>query len=464
MESITNLLILYAGVLLLNTVISILLFVKLRTRLHRAVLFLWSSTVIAFAAQGVLVASDLLLILGYSTVFLITLSLANLLATIVDREVRLRLSLVVLAIGFAASVAMTLAGLPFQAAATPLCIAICFPVAHTLVVHMFRNFRSLTFTGKGLAISSVFYVIHTLDYPLLRRVDSFAPMGFTIATLILFALSIFAPAVALEAVTKREARNSAELDVARRIQTKILPKNPKLDGYDVNCFMKPAEEVGGDYYDIFSFGDYTWILLGDVTGHGLSSGLVMLMAQSIMRAIVQTRSDISPTELNTLANRVLFENLRRLEEHRTMTIVSFSCRRQSSQFSFSGTHDNIYLWRSATESVEVLEVGHFPCGLGLLEEVDSYMKPETNLDLRDGDLLFLGTDGVTEAAKNGDYAMGLFDEKRLVGFLEKNGRRPLDEIRHDLLGEISVFTNGVFHDDITFVMIRKTDAAVHPTS
>ena len=103
----------------------------------------------------------------------------------------------------------------------------------------------------------------------------------------------------------------------------------------------------------------------------------------------------------------------------------------------------------------VIEVGHFPCGLGLLEDVNDYMLPETRVGLEPGDLLFLGTDGITEAAQGGDYGKGLFDEQRLVRFIEQNGARPLADVKRDLLDEITAFTRGVFHDDITFVMIRK---------
>ena len=105
----------------------------------------------------------------------------------------------------------------------------------------------------------------------------------------------------------------------------------------------------------------------------------------------------------------------------------------------------------------MIEVGHFPCGLGLLEDVESVIQPETVVNLQTGDLLFLGTDGITEAAQEGDYKKGLFDEERLVQFLQTEGGEPLDKMKETLIRTITEFTQGVFHDDITFVMIRKTD-------
>lgn len=456
MESIRNLLILYAGVLLLNTILSLMLWTRSRNRLHRAVLLLWGSSLVTFVTQGALNKGDIQIIVGFSFVFLITMSLANLLASLIDEKIPWRMLSVVMLIGLGSSILLSYVGLPFYISAVPVSFAGSFPAIYTIVVHYIRRYKGLTFTARGLLISTVFYIVHTLDYPFLRLDDSFAAIGFTIATLILFALSIFAPAVVLEIVTQKEARNTAEMDVARQIQTNILPPNPKIEGYDLVCYMKPADEVGGDYYDIFSIGDFTWVLLGDVTGHGLRSGLVMLMAQSIIRAIVQTRNDISPTELNTLANQVLFDNLQRLNEHRTMTIVAFSRREDKDQFAFSGTHDNIYVWRSREQRVDVVEVGHFPCGLGLIEDVEGLIQPETFVNLHPGDLLFLGTDGITEAAQEGDYKKGIFDEARLVAFLKANGDKPLSELKKRLIHIVTEFTNGVFFDDVTFVMIRKT--------
>ena len=80
--------------------------------------------------------------------------------------------------------------------------------------------------------------------------------------------------------------------------------------------MHSADEVGGDYY---TMGEMSWVLVGDVTGHGLASGLVMFMVQSIITSILQTRPNLSPAELNALANQILYQNLERLDEQRPMT-------------------------------------------------------------------------------------------------------------------------------------------------
>ena len=77
-----------------------------------------------------------------------------------------------------------------------------------------------------------------------------------------------------------------EVQIAHRIQTAILPISPAVPGYEVAARMKPAEDVGGDLYDILSFPDTFWVLVGDVSGHGINSGLVMMMAQAAAYAAI----------------------------------------------------------------------------------------------------------------------------------------------------------------------------------
>jgi len=81
-------------------------------------------------------------------------------------------------------------------------------------------------------------------------------------------------------------RMSTELEIAQRIQTMVLPHASEFSGVKdlaIAASMDPATEVGGDYYDILPMEDAIYFSIGDVTGHGLSSGVVMLMAQSAFK-------------------------------------------------------------------------------------------------------------------------------------------------------------------------------------
>lgn len=95
----------------------------------------------------------------------------------------------------------------------------------------------------------------------------------------------------------KDARDAlwGEMEVAKRIQTALLPQNRRVGAYDVAARMMPAAEVGGDYYDIVEAGeDRHWIAIGDVSGHGVESGLVMMMTQTSILSLVRENPQLTP--------------------------------------------------------------------------------------------------------------------------------------------------------------------------
>lgn len=454
MNLLENLIVLYAGTCLLNAILSAALWARSRTQLHRSLFIVWVSTMLSLAAQALLNQNDLAVTAGFSSVFLANLALAALIARISHQQLATRWYVGFWLASLGVSALAYSLDLSFAVVSLPTALSVAAPISVVGVRALATRRKTMSFTGKGLTVSGLFFVVHNLDFPFLGDKPDIAPIAISVAIVIIFALSIFAPAVVLEIVTQQESRVRAEMDVAARIQTEILPAKPHVTGLELECYMRPADAVGGDYYDIVNIGDVGWILVGDVTGHGLGSGLVMLMAQSIISAVLHTQEDISPRRLNALANRVLYNSLQRLHEDRTMTIVSLCYNRKTKEFVVSGSHDDIYVYRAKTGTVEVVEMMDFPFGLGFLEDLQDADITEHRLTLDSGDLLFIGTDGVTEAAEGGDHRNGLFDSERLMLHLQRVGRAPLEEIKDSLLADLERFTNGVYHDDITFVMAR----------
>jgi len=223
-------------------------------------------------------------------------------------------------------------------------------------------------------------------------------------------------------------------------------------------YVKPIDSFAGDFFDVCCHnGQDTWMFLGDVTGHGPRSGMVKLMAQSILTALVKVRPGISPSELNFLANKELCATLGRLGVQRHISVVSI-CRRGDGRFLVSGSHDSMFVVRAATGAVEEVELTHFPFGLGFLSHLKMSDFAECEVVLGPKDILYIGTDGVTEAAPNGDHAKGIFGEDALKSFLGSIGDQTLDEVRAELVDRLDVFTNGCYGDDLTFVMIRQLAA------
>ena len=233
----------------------------------------------------------------------------------------------------------------------------------------------------------------------------------------LFFLETFEKQIKTTLFRIKQSRISAELNIANKIQTEILPKEPKIKGLDICSYMKPADEVSGDYFDILTYKKKSWIVVGDVAGHGISSGLTMFMVQSIMTTLIQTSNIQSPSELNYYANQILFKTLQRIEDQRPMTIVTM-CTEDGRNFNISGSHDNIFIYRYEKKKIDTVSVENFPFGIGLTD-LERDIFEEGSFSLNKNDILFIGTDGITEAPEKGEISKGQYSEKRLKRFYLK---------------------------------------------
>lgn len=464
--ALANILGLYAGLLLMNALISGFMWWTTRSLLNRDLAGMWAAMLLGFMFQGAASAlfegNHLIIVLSFSTVFFANLMWARLVTRLVGWDVPLKSSVAIMAAGIVLAVAANAADAHFTLIALPVAIGVVYPAMRSAIEALWFRWADLTITGRAMLFSCLAVTLHELDYPFLRHLPEYSAMGFTIAIVVVFAYSIFGPAVVLEVLTRETATVAAEMNVARAIQMRVLPSAAELadvPDLEIQGFMRPADEVGGDYYDVCQLGDTSWILVGDVTGHGLSSGLVMLMAQSVIASILHTRGEeISPAELTYLANRVLFRNLVRLGDMRSMTIVALRKEASTQTFRYSGNHDHLYIYRAATGRVEMPDVDQVPHDLGFIDEFPASEFSESSFELFEGDLLLMATDGVTEAAKQGEYDSGMFESERVSKLLCESCDHPLASIRDRLLGELETFTGGIYHDDVTFVLARPIGA------
>ncbi len=120
-------------------------------------------------------------------------------------------------------------------------------------------------------------------------------------------------------------RMKTELEVTRRIQIMILPQKEELEqvaGLAIAGFMEPAEEVGGDYYEVLQHDNNGRILIsiGDVTGHGLESGMLMLMTQAAVRTLLENDEQDTVKFFSSL-NSIIYKNAQeRLEVDKNLTL------------------------------------------------------------------------------------------------------------------------------------------------
>jgi len=261
-----------------------------------------------------------------------------------------------------------------------------------------------------------------------------------------------------EQLTEQNMRMSAELNVAQMLQQMILPKPEELEnieGLDIAGFMEPADEVGGDYYDVLLDTDGVVTLgIGDVTGHGLESGILMLMTQTAVRTLQEVRETDPIRFLDTL-NRTIYKNVKRMNSDKSLTlaIINYS----NGQISISGQHEETLIVRQdgAIERIDTMSLG-FPIGLD--SEITDFIS-HAIFELNPGDGIVLYTDGIPEAK---DINKIQYQMERLCEVISKNWHKSANQIKDDIIADLRrhIGTQKVF-DDITLLVLKRQEEKTH---
>jgi PAS domain S-box-containing protein len=255
------------------------------------------------------------------------------------------------------------------------------------------------------------------------------------------------------------ARLEEDLQIARRLQTSILPTEPRLQGLDMAVAMHAAEQVGGDYYDVRNTADGGgFIAIGDVSGHGLNAGLVMVMVQSTMAALTCSRGDdASPAELVTLLNHVMFDNVRsRLRQNDYVTLCLLRYFRDG-RVVFAGAHEFILICRQQSGTVERVQTrGSW---ISIARDIRGSTHDES-FELHDGDLMLLYSDGLIEAMnEEGEQ----YDVPRLTARLQQLRAESAQAIRDAILDDVRRWQSRQ-EDDITLIVARYEAPAALPAA
>ncbi len=258
---------------------------------------------------------------------------------------------------------------------------------------------------------------------------------------------------------RTKERLERELEIATVIQTLLLPAQPMLDGYDVAARMVPAEEVGGDFYDLHQTPSGGWVAIGDVSGHGVTPGLIMMMVQSMLAAIARQPSEVSqhytPKEVLRVINAALYDNLRvRMHDDNYMTMVLLK-HMGHGRFLFSGAHESLLIYRRASRQVETVNTDG--TWLGVQDDIGPFLQ-EHELMLEPGDSLLLYTDGVTEA-KNGQNLQYNMDRLRDM-LIRQAGlqNHSAQKIRDGIIDDVLSWSRSR-QDDVTVMVLRRLEAS-----
>ncbi len=240
-----------------------------------------------------------------------------------------------------------------------------------------------------------------------------------------------------------------EMEVAKRIQTALLPSDQRAGDYEVAAAMFPAAEVGGDYYDFISPpGERHWIAVGDVSGHGVESGLVMMMTQTAILSLVRQSPALGPSGVFRAVNGVLCENISRLGGNRYMSLNVV--RLDDEGLTLAGRHQDILVWRKATGQVETFT--NEGCWIGVVPDVAD-RSPDSFLPMAAGDVALFFTDGVTEARSD---AGEMYGEERLAKAFGRSARKTPALAIGSILEEVAQFTIEQ-DDDMTLVLVRRSE-------
>ena len=250
-------------------------------------------------------------------------------------------------------------------------------------------------------------------------------------------------------VELKKARDAlwSEMELAKRIQTALLPDKQRLGGFDIASIMRPAREVGGDYYDIIETIDGDkWLTIGDVSGHGVDSGLIMMMAQTSISSTISNLRNCQPSELLTSVNQVIRENISRLGSDHYMTMMAI--RLNESKMTIAGKHQDLIIYRSALNKIETITVNG--TWLGITDNIDKYMQ-DKNENIGDGDIMLLFSDGITESRNKNDEMYG---QERLEQALHLYADLPINKILDKIIEDVRQFQEDQY-DDMSLVIVKK---------
>lgn len=253
-----------------------------------------------------------------------------------------------------------------------------------------------------------------------------------------------------EQLRSENVRLGAELDIARQIQMMVLPRASELEeiaDLEIAAYMRPADEVGGDYYDVLRDGERLKIGIGDVTGHGLESGVLMLMVQSVARAL-QESGEMDPSQFLNRLNRAIYKNIVRTstDKHLSLAFLDY----QAGQLTLSGQHEEVIMVRAAgtVERIDTMDLG---LPIGLESDISAFVATH-DIPFARGDMAILYTDGVTEAE---NCSRELFGIERLCASARRLSGRSAEEVKTGILDDlVAHIGTQKIHDDITLVVMR----------
>jgi methyl-accepting chemotaxis protein len=255
----------------------------------------------------------------------------------------------------------------------------------------------------------------------------------------------------LSNAVSKSAALGQEMELARKIQTSLLPTltDSMHPEFEISAAMIPAEQVGGDFYDLsFDRAGNLWIAVGDVSGHGVTPGLIMMMAQTV-HTTVTANLECDARSVVIKINEVLYMNVHdRLRENHFMTFTALKYLGDGC-FQHAGAHLSMIVFREKTGTCELIKTGGVY--LNFKKDISSATK-NRKFFLNPGDTLVLYTDGLTES-ENPEGKM--LDIDGFVKIVEKHAHRYPEAMKDMIMADVIKWCDDRRADDMTLVIVRR---------
>ena len=247
-----------------------------------------------------------------------------------------------------------------------------------------------------------------------------------------------------------------DLQIAREVQQQLFPTEvPKVPGLKVYGVCKPARGVSGDYYDFLPIGkNRLGIVLGDVSGKGISAALIMSAVQAVIRTRLYADSSsdrpldsgpLSTADFFGQLNQQMIENTPE-EKYATCFYALYDAASRRIVYTNAG-HPPPLLFRNGT--VVKLDVGGTPLGL-----ISPMTYQEAELTLEPGDMLVAFSDGLTESENNFEEQFGV---QRLVEAIQRARGDSLEALVDEIYRSVENWTGSTEHqDDMTLIVARTS--------
>jgi sigma-B regulation protein RsbU (phosphoserine phosphatase) len=243
-----------------------------------------------------------------------------------------------------------------------------------------------------------------------------------------------------------QTRVQSELALARSVQMRLLPQRvPQVHGVALAASSQPALEVGGDFYDFTTSHGGLHLMVGDVSGKGLSAALLMGMTRTALRGAARAPVRTTPAAELAQVNALLYDDFTDVSMFATVFVAHFDANQRVVHYANAGHSPIVYC--PADGVPYMLEADGAPLGV-----LPTTFSEDHALRLGVGDLLIVATDGLSEES---DSAGNLFGYERLLRAVETHRHKSAETIAAILLDDVRTFGAGNAQSDDQTLLVLK---------